>query len=396
MNIRSINLLLFEVISSIGSKIFSFACAFYILQNTQTTSIYSIYLAVIVISSIVSQPLFGIWTDKYNNKKIVVISQIINIVALILFIPLFHTFFLYIVILGVILNLTDGAISLIVNANIKHISQEDMERFVSLRQTYNSGISFLAPIIGGILIAFMSIESLAILNILTETVSVIFIFYLKMDRVIIVEETKLLENFKEGFTYLLNDKVLLKFMSIALILNFLANSIIVGVPVISVQTMALSSKQFGIIESALTVGMFVISLLFSVFPIKNKLKGPTQAAVLMQFIAVLILGIALLFNVTATIGFITLFSVYLIIGLSLPLVNIPYSIYMQNFIKEEFKGRILSLNQSIVQSLMPLSFLIFGLLLNYAQASIYIAIALLILMTLIYFSISIKKTDINS
>ncbi|GEP77572.1 hypothetical protein SCA04_18860 [Staphylococcus carnosus] len=44
MNIRSINLLLFEVISSIGSKIFSFACAFYILQNTQTTSIYSIYL----------------------------------------------------------------------------------------------------------------------------------------------------------------------------------------------------------------------------------------------------------------------------------------------------------------------------------------------------------------
>lgn len=74
MNIRSINLLLFEVISSIGSKIFSFACAFYILQNTQTTSIYSIYLAVIVISSIVSQPLFGIWTDKYNNKKIVVIS----------------------------------------------------------------------------------------------------------------------------------------------------------------------------------------------------------------------------------------------------------------------------------------------------------------------------------
>ncbi|GEP83588.1 permease [Staphylococcus piscifermentans] len=396
MNIRSINLLLFEVISSIGSKIFSFACAFYILQHTETASIYSIYLALIVISSIISQPLFGIWTDKYNNKKIIIISQIINITALILFIPLFNTYFYYIIVLGIILNLTDGAISLIVNANIKNISQDDMERFVSLRQTYSSGISFLAPIIGGVLIAFISIQYLALLNVLTESISILFIFFLTMDRVMVTSEKSLTEDFKEGFSYLFKNKILLKFISIALIINFLINSIVVGIPVISIQTMKLSSQQFGIVESSFTVGMFAVSLLFSVFPIKNKLKAPTQAAIGIQFIGVLTLGLALLFNLTSTTGFIILFVIYFVIGVSLPLVNIPYSIYMQNYIEENYKGRVFSLTQSIVQTLTPLSLLVFGLLLNYSQSAVYLSVAILILLTLIYFSLSMKQSEIDN
>lgn len=393
MNIRSINLLLFEVISSIGSKVFSFACAFYILRNTETASIYSIYLAIIVLCSILSAPIFGIWADKYNNKKIVLIAQIINIIALALFVPLFQHFFMYILLLGIILNLTDGAISLIVSSNIKNIAQKDMERFVSLRQMYNIGISILSPIIGGFLIAFVSISSLALLNIITEAVSIVLMFYLTMDRVIQTGDNSFLQDFKEGFSYFFKHKMLLKIIMIATILNFLVNSIVVGVPIISIQTFKLSPQQFGLVESAFTIGMFIISLIATFLPLKQKFKGPFQCSIILQFLALFTLGLALALDVKGLTGFVVVFVVYLIIGVSLPVMNIPYSIYLQTNIEEHIKGRVLSLNQSMAMALTPLSLLIFGVLMNYSQAGVYLSVSFLILIVFIYFSITIKKEN---
>ncbi|BGE81128.1 MFS transporter [Staphylococcus petrasii] len=391
MNIQTINLLLFDVISSIGSKIFTFACAFYILKNTHSPTVYTLYLTIIVLSTILSQPLFGVYADKYNNKKIVIISQIINVIALSVFICIFNHYFYYIILLGVILNLTDGAISIIVNANIKNISEKDIERFISLRQMYTVGIGFLAPILGGILIAALKIEYLALINVITELLAMVFIMAIKIDRVMEVTKNSLKQDFKIGFSYLLKNKTLLNFMLVAIILNFLINSVVVGVPITSIQVMKLSSQQFGVIESSLTIGMFIISLVFSIYPIKNKLTLPFQISIILQFLAVLILSMTLFLNIQNYLAFVLIGVVYFIIGSALPLSNIPYSIYLQNYIDEQYKGRVFSLNQSIVQSLTPVSFLVFGILLNYSQKFIYLIVSILILFVFIYFSTYMKK-----
>ncbi|MGN5883182.1 MULTISPECIES: MFS transporter [Staphylococcus] len=394
MNIKSINLLLFDVISSVGSKIFSFACAFYILHTTQTSAMYSIFLALIVISTVLSQPIFGVLTDKYNNKRIIFVSQIINVIALIIFIPLYQSFFHYILIIGIILNLTDGAISLVVNANIKNISQNDMERFISLRQSYNLAISILSPIIGGFLIAFIHIKYLAMLNVATEAIAILIMYFLTIDRVTVSNNNNsMFSDFKEGLAYLLRNNTFIRFMMIGVILNFLVNAVIVGVPVISIQTWHISSEQFGIVESATTIGMFSMSLLLSVFPIKKKLKGPFQISMLLMFFSILFLGVSLLIQPNPFQGFIILFLVYLINGIALPLTNIPYSIFLQTYIDENYKGRVLSLNQSIVLCITPLSLLIFGFLLNYTQAGLFIAIAVFVFIILCYFTVAFKKDE---
>ena len=273
MNIKSINLLLFDVISSVGSKIFSFACAFYILHTTQTSAMYSIFLALIVISTVLSQPIFGVLTDKYNNNN------------------------------------------------------------------------------------------------------------------------SMFSDFKEGLAYLLRNNTFIRFMMIGVILNFLVNAVIVGVPVISIQTWHISSEQFGIVESATTIGMFSMSLLLSVFPIKKKLKGPFQISMLLMFFSILFLGVSLLIQPNPFQGFIILFLVYLINGIALPLTNIPYSIFLQTYIDENYKGRVLSLNQSIVLCITPLSLLIFGFLLNYTQAGLFIAIAVFVFIILCYFTVAFKKDE---
>ncbi|MCY1569552.1 hypothetical protein [Staphylococcus pettenkoferi] len=106
MNQSTMKLALFEIISSLGSKVFSFACAFYLLQMSHTSMIYSIYLALIVSSTILSEPILGVFADKLNNKKLIFFAQVINVILLILFsIFNLHTVY-FIVALGVFLNLT--------------------------------------------------------------------------------------------------------------------------------------------------------------------------------------------------------------------------------------------------------------------------------------------------
>lgn len=395
MNINSMNLLLFDVISSIGSKIFSFACAFYILQHTHNSVLYTVYLTFIVISTIISQPLFGVWIDKFNNKNIVFYAQIINIIFLSLFILVYDYYFYYLILLGIVLNLTDGIISIIINANIKNISEEDMERFVSIRQMYMVAIGFLAPILGGILLGVFKIEYLAMFNIITEFLAIISFIFIKINRIIEVEHSSFKKNISVGFLYLIKNKTLLNFMGVSLVLNFLVNSVVIGIPVTAIQVKKLSTEQLGIIEAGSTLGMFLMSLALSIYPLKNKLKGPFQVSIIFQFLAVFLLSITLLLNLEMTFSFVLFIIVYFIIGLALPLLNVPYSIYMQNSIEESYKGRVFSLNQSIVQSITPLSYLLFGLILNYSQATVYFLVSLLIGVVLIYFSVAVKKEKIN-
>ncbi|WP_169926507.1 hypothetical protein [Staphylococcus rostri] len=61
---KSVILVLFDIISNFGSRIFSFACAFYILQYTDTSYMYSVYLALIVLCGIIASNNRGIYGQR--------------------------------------------------------------------------------------------------------------------------------------------------------------------------------------------------------------------------------------------------------------------------------------------------------------------------------------------
>lgn len=159
--------------------------------------------------------------------------------------------------------------------------------------------------------------------------------------------------------------------------------------------MKLSSQQFGFTEAGMTIGMFIVSLGLSIRPLKHRLKGPFEISVILQVIALWILSLSIFLSLTVNMSFILITLVYFIAGLSLPLANIPYSIYLQNTVEEQYKGRVFSLNQSIAQSLMPVSFLIFGFILKYSQSLTYLIVSILMLVVLVYFDKTVKKEDIK-
>lgn len=391
MSMRTVSLLLFNIASSIGSRIFSFACAFYILQHTDNTVCYTIYLTAIVISTLVTPPLLGIFADRYHNKLMVIIAQLLNVIFLFIFTIAFDMFFNYIVILGMILNMTDVAIRMFIDTNVNHIVKEDFERYMSLSQTINTTIHFLAPIIGGIMIAFFNIETLALLNLVTAGLAIFFVLNLPLDKELAPQSTPIKESLREGYQYLKRKKPLRHLFIMMITLNFLVTVFSIGMPIVAVQFMRLSAPQFGIVMSGYTVGMLAVSFLLTMDPEKDHLKSTYQRAMLLQCVTILILGIMASFGMNTIVATLFFFILNGFMGLSQPMATMPTAIYLQKAIENKYQTNVMTLKQTIVQISSPVALLFFGFVLNHHQAIIYFMVALMILAACIYLNRMVKN-----
>ncbi|HAR6132937.1 TPA: MFS transporter [Staphylococcus pseudintermedius] len=391
MSIKTASLLLFNSVSSVGSRIFSFACAFYILQHTDSTALFTLYLTAIVISTLVTEPLLGLFAGRYHNKMMVIMIQLLNVIFLFVFTIVFDMFFNYIIILGIILNMTDATIRMFIDANVNHIIKGDVERYTSLALTTNTAIHFLAPIIGGMMIAFFNIETLALLNLITEGLAVLFVLNLPLDKEVKFENKQMKKSLREGYRYLKQQKALKHFFIIMVALHFLVAVFSIGMPIAAVQSMQLSAPQYGVVVAGFTVGMVAVSVWLGMNSEKDNLKSTYERAMLLQCVTVLILGVMVVFQMNTAVAMLLLFILNGLMGLSQPLAIIPTSNYLQEAIEEKYRGYVMIFKQTLLDISYPIALLFFGVVLNHHQAVVYFVVTVLIIVLYIYFSFIMRK-----
>ncbi|EII2708245.1 MFS transporter [Staphylococcus pseudintermedius] len=391
MSIKTASLLLFNSVSSVGSRIFSFACAFYILQHTDSTALFTLYLTAIVISTLVTEPLLGLFAGRYHNKMMVIMIQLLNVIFLFVFTIVFDMFFNYIIILGIMLNMTDATIRMFIDANVNHIIKGDVERYTSLTLTTNTAIHFLAPIIGGMMIAFFNIETLALLNLITEALAVLFVLNLPLDKEVKFENKQMKKSLREGYRYLKQQKALKHFFIIMVALHFLVAVFSIGMPIAAVQFMQLSAPQYGGVVAGFTVGMVAVSVWLGMNSEKDNLKSTYERAMLLQCVTVLILGVMVVFQMNTAVAMLLLFILNGLMGLSQPLAIIPTSNYLQEAIEEKYRGYVMTFKQTLMDVSYPVALLFFGVVLNHHQAVVYFVVTVLIIVLYIYFSFIMRK-----
>ncbi|EJG5108706.1 MFS transporter [Staphylococcus pseudintermedius] len=391
MSIKTASLLLFNSVSSVGSRIFSFACAFYILQHTDSTALFTLYLTAIVISTLVTEPLLGLFAGRYHNKMMVIMIQLLNVIFLFVFTIVFDMFFNYIIILGIMLNMTDATIRMFIDANVNHIIKGDVERYTSLTLTTNTAIHFLAPIIGGMMIAFFNIETLALLNLITEALAVLFVLNLPLDKEVKFENKQMKKSLREGYRYLKQQKALKHFFIIMVALHFLVAVFSIGMPIAAVQFMQLSAPQYGVVVAGFTVGMVAVSVWLGMNSEKDNLKSTYERVMLLQCVTVLILGVMVVFQMNTAVAMLLLFILNGLMGLSQPLAIIPTSNYLQEAIEEKYRGYVMTFKQTLLDISYPIALLFFGVVLNHHQAVVYFVVTVLIIVLYIYFSFIMRK-----
>lgn len=277
------------------------------MKNTENSYLYSIYLTLIVITTILSTPISGVFIDSVNNKRLILYSQLSSVAALIIFSLLYDDNVYMIICLGLLLTVPDGINSVIIQKNLQRIVTDNLERVISIRQTVSTLTSFVSPIIGGIVIAFIPLQVI------------------------------------------------------------------------------------GMIESGYTIALFLVSFVMSIYPVKRGVTLFYKIGILIEIVTLFSLGVFLLFPHQNLTSFIFLIATYMLIGVSLPIINTPYGIYLQKAVEEEYKGRVFSLNSSIAQAIIPVSLSFFGFILNNNAAQVFMIDAILMLVVLTGFSITMRK-----
>ncbi|WP_375803663.1 MFS transporter, partial [Staphylococcus pseudintermedius] len=214
----------------------------------------------------------------------------------------------------------------------------------------------------------IDLKYLALINAFTEFVAFLLLLLLKFKSGNITSRSqKFTHSFLDGIKHLISINNLKVIFIINLFINFLCNSLIVGLPIIIINHLNMNAKYLGLAEGTLGGAIVASSIIISILNIQNRLKFLYLFSMLLQAISLFIVSLTYFDTITKFYIFIIILISNLLLGFSVALNNIPFQVMLQKIVDENYKSRVFSIIQSMSSSITPVSYVLFGFLipLNY-------------------------------
>ncbi|MEN0658370.1 MFS transporter [Caldifermentibacillus hisashii] len=369
-----------KLISTFGANVYSFAISFYILQLTGSATNFALNLICSILPRTIAAPFAGYVADNFFRKRTIILAQASSVLAIagLLTVSLMNGLSLTaIYITTCLLSLTSTFSGITFTSSISGLVDENrIQKAMSLNQMSISLASIVAPALGGVLYGAVSIPVFLIIYLIASLVALIldstmdFQLFAKRSHVPVAgqEKEKLWVSMKEGFAYLKTKPVIQTIIFIALFINFFFGSFQVGYSFVLIEKLGMKSEHFGILEGAFAVGMLLLSFYLT---IRKEIKYPLITAKYgIIGLALVIGGIAV--PLLVPFSYQAMFVFYLIlmlaIGSFLTIINTPIGVMMQKSVDDDFKGRVISILETMAQVLMPLGTVIYGFLYDWVAA----------------------------
>lgn len=350
-----------RVVSAIGDKFFSLSLVWWVINNISGYGL-SIAMTAMFLPSVIFSPLMGTLSDRHNKKALMISADILRAILLfILFLLIYKNLLSFSILIAIVFLIysfaplfeTSVASSLWILT-----SKEDLPAATAIDSSSISISNVFGAALGSVFIAMLGFKGSVILNSLTYLLSFLFVFMIKKELKINAEiQSDYLKDLKDGFLYIKNNKTyILKLLMFFGFLNFFVSPILMIIPTIIKFILEKDVKWLAIIETFFASGTLIASYLMSY-------KKDTADNVKFLMISVFFFALSFLFTAYSRTPLITAFLIF-ICGLSISAGNVLILSYFQKEIDDEYKGRFFSLVNTIVYSIMPLSFIASGFLIE--------------------------------
>ncbi|MEX0377941.1 MULTISPECIES: MFS transporter [Bacillus] len=380
MKIATRNIMLMmigKMTSLLGAGIYTFAMGLYVLKTTGSGMGFATTLICGSIPRMICGPIAGAVADRVNRRWLVIGTDLLSsLTMLIMFIlaTMFGPSLLFIYVSAALLSICASFYSVAVTSSIPNlVDEERIQKASALNQTAASLSNILAPIIGGVVFGFFSIKSFFLLNSITFFLAVIVQLFIVFDlykKEMAESKEHFLTSVKEGFSYVKRQHEIYGLMKIAVGVNFFASALFVSLPYIIVQNLHLSSKQLGVVEGMLAVGMLIGAIVLSV---RKEVNNPFRSVYIGLFLFAglsLCTVFPLLVTIPKVVSFIYYIAFMILTGISMMVVNIPMQVHMQKTTDPNYLGRVFGLLETISTAIAPLGMIVYGLLLDMLPTSI--------------------------
>ncbi|EEM97074.1 MFS transporter [Bacillus thuringiensis] len=380
MKIATRNIILMmigKMTSLLGAGIYTFAMGLYVLKTTGSGMGFATTLICGSIPRLICGPIAGAVADRVNRKWLVIGTDLLSSLTMLIMFILATTFgpsLLFIYVSAALLSICASFYSVALTSSIPSLVDEGrIQKASALNQTAASLSNILAPIIGGVVFGFFSIKSFFLLNSITFFLAVIVQLFIVFDlykKDMAESKEHFLTSIKEGFSYVKRQHEIYGLMKIAVGVNFFASALFVSLPYIIVQNLHLSSKQLGVVEGMLAVGMLIGAIALSV---RKEVNNPFRSVYIGLFLFAS-LSLCTVFPLVVTIPKVASFIYYIafmmLTGISMMVVNIPMQVHLQKTTNPNYLGRVFGLLETISTAIAPLGMIVYGLLLDMLPTSI--------------------------
>ncbi|KMY33229.1 MFS transporter [Lysinibacillus xylanilyticus] len=377
-------LILGQLVSLIGSSIYSFAMGLYILSTTGSGLYFSITIALGVIPKIIFGPISGVVADRVNRKKMIITMDLLSgIVVIALFaLSSFDSLRLIYIYISTFLIATCTIFSETpMEASIPNLVDEKrLTKATSLNQAVLSISSIAGPSIGGVVFALIDIRLFLLINGLSFIFAALMDIFLdfkiknkihgvdqKTNQENDVKHT-FFEDLKEGIAYIKSQTWLVVLGSFTVFLNmFFIIGITVTVPYVAVNVWNLPSNQLGILEAMFPLGMLIGTVITFLLPEAKSVYKRIMICIAVASIGMLFTGI-LTCNLIITLDTISYFTIsiilFIILAICSVLYNIPFFVSLQKKVPNDMLGRVRSVILTFITGLTPVGAVIGGALVD--------------------------------
>lgn len=420
-------------VGTLGSSIFSFGMGLMILKVTGSAMSFSFSLIVGPLVALLLMPIVGSTVDKYNHKKIILISQAGTILALIAYMLYTYVtmehFFLVSTLLIVVLRISDQFTGTAQTASkIQVVTENDLTSLAGYQQTASSMVGLFSSMLGAILYAALPFYLFVILEITTEVITYLITLsldfslgknYHALSQAATAVETKAAaqpttqdtaheetattdNSFKAGLRFIGQQKFLLIFLVIGASLNFFTSVINVGLTVLLLNGLKTSTFQLGLFDTFFSLGLMLSGIVIGrLKPVQHIFQQFIHLSYLIGLSFVL-MGSVFLLPLSGLGKFILLMILSFMMGIIITFINVPTNVWAQKNIPQHYQGRVFAVMGVASTILMPLGIIVYGFLFDLNFMSLLQKGALLlivtgVLMALITFSIvKISRVDLKN
>ncbi|MBP1047157.1 MFS transporter [Enterococcus sp. BWM-S5] len=403
-------LVLGQFISVFGGAILRFALSLYVLDKTGRADIFATVLAVSSIPVLFS-PIGGAIADRFDRRMLMVLMDVANaVLALLLFFVLGTSqSVLMIGILLFVLSAVGSFDTPVVTASIPLLVEEsELEKVNGLVNGVLAMSNVVAPIIGGILYGFLGAQLMVASSIIFFVLAAVIETFIRIPFQKRAMEKGMVQTLTadlvDGFREIRNNKVILKTILIAALINFvLTPFFIVGTPIILRVVLQVNDSVYGI-------GMSLFSLaniLGAVFagPLTKKLKfNNFYWTFTISGLLLIVMNLGLTFAGSGS-GSMIGFLFFVITGVPIGMLMSSISIYLiavvQRITPTENIGKVMATIIAVAQCAVPLGQMMIGLLFKETTTSIFVpvmfiaAIVLLVSYLCYYLFKETKDSDVE-
>ena len=349
-----------QSISLFGSRLVQFALVWYLTSTTGSAQVLTTASIIALLPQVVIAPFAGAFVDRWNRRKVMMISDSLIAAAVLVLAVLFmfHKVQVWHIYAIMLFRSAGGAFQwpAMQASTSMMVPKQHLSRVAGLNQSLQGLVNIVAPPMGALLLDILPMQYVLSVDVITAIFAVGPLFFIPVpqpDREDLSAKS-VLNDMKEGLTWLWSMKPIVMIMGISLMINLVIAPAFTLLPLMITKYFMGGAIELAWIQSSNGVGMIAGGIVLGIW-------GGFKSRAKTAFSALFIGGLGILgFSQTPAdmfmlgVGFVFVFGFMNAVG------NSSFFSVLQSIVPFEIQGRVFTLIIATSTAVAPIGLFIAG------------------------------------